>query len=126
MNLWLLIGSLAAIVAVALIVRALEPEAARLADDDEAKRWAEESLPGFVAREALVSVEGDAALVIGEDDGVALVKRHGAHFAARQLARPLSATRDGDRVEIDSREARFGRVRLTLSEGDANKLLTMM
>ncbi len=45
---------------------------------------AEDALSGFDARDALVGTDGAAALVLG-NDGIAVLKRHGAKVAARRL-----------------------------------------
>lgn len=82
---------------------------ARIPDANAARRMAEEMLPGFEARRALVAQNGNAALVAGDSVIVAL-KRHGAHFAARQLPPPLGLSPAADGVSVETGERLFGRV----------------
>ncbi len=119
----LLIGSLLAVLGLALVARLLGLGGGGI---DDAGASAEAALPGFVALEAFASQDGAAALVFGKGGEAALLKRHGAHLAARRLQRPLSAASIPDGVEIDSREHRFGRARLKLSPEQRDRLLTMM
>lgn len=126
MNPWLLLGSLGAILMVALVVRQLGLGDTRLGSAAEACRIASEQLSGFDAAEALVDSAGQAALVLSRDGRIALLKRHGAHYAARVLQRPLAAQRQDGGWRIQSGERRFGAVTLALAPEDEDKLLTMV
>ncbi len=106
----LLAGSLVAIFLITWLVRRLGlGRTVVLADAAAAKAEAEASFAGFEARSAIISSDGAAALVEGADGSIAVLKRHGAHVAARRL--PKSAiveTATGWRAETG--EARFGAV----------------
>jgi hypothetical protein len=122
-------GSLAAVLVLVWIARLLKLGESRIADAEIARRMAEEALSGFVARAALVSTNGAAALVLGTD-GIALLKRHGAKVAARRLSRPLWRRPSPEGVTIETGERMFGPVLLygVLPE-DVDRLeaqLTMM
>ena len=78
---------------------------------DAAMRVAEQALAAFVATGALVASDGAAAIVAGSGGRLALVKRHGARVAVREVT--LAAIADGaGGATIDSGERRFGRVTL--------------
>jgi hypothetical protein len=129
MNWAQLAGSLAAVLVLAWVARLLKLGESRIADGDTARRMAEEALSGFVARAALVGTNGAAALVLG-NDGIALLKRHGAKVAARRLGRPLWRRPSPEGVTIETGERMFGPVLLygVLPE-DVDRLeaqLTMM
>jgi hypothetical protein len=112
MNWALLGGSLAAVLAVAAVAWMLRLGGGAIGGPEEACRMAEEILSGFDAREALVGVDGRAALVHGRDGSAALLKQHGARIAGRRLAPPFAATPSPDGLVIDSGETSFGRVTL--------------
>ncbi|MDP5279959.1 hypothetical protein Q9Q95_13575 [Sphingomonas sp. DG1-23] len=111
MNWAQLAGSLAAVLVLAWVARLLKLGESRIADGDTARRMAEEALSGFVARAALVGTNGAAALVLG-NDGIALLKRHGAKVAARRLGRPLWRRPSPEGVTIETGERMFGPVLL--------------
>lgn len=104
-------GSVAAVLVLVLISWLLKLGESRIADAETARRMAEDALSGFVARDALVGTNGAAALVLG-NDGIALLKRHGAKVAARRLARPLWRRPSPEGVTIESGERMFGPVLL--------------
>lgn len=107
----LLLGSLAAILGLAYVSRLLKLGEGRIADADSASRIAEDALAGFVAREALVSHDGAAALVLGTDT-IAVLKRHGANVAVRRLVPPLWRRDVPEGVTIETGERMFGPVTL--------------
>lgn len=111
MNWMQLGGSVAAVLVLVLISWLLKLGESRIADAETAKTMAEDALSGFVARDALVGTNGAAALVLG-NDGIALLKRHGAKVAARRLARPLWRRPSPEGVTIESGERMFGPVLL--------------
>ncbi|MFM9827336.1 MAG: hypothetical protein ACKVOB_01165 [Sphingomonas sp.] len=104
-------GSLAAILALAGIARLLRLGDARIASPEQAMQRAEEALAGFVAARALVSGDGGAALVAGNDT-VAVLKRHGAHVAIRRLVPPLRLAPAIEGVAVETGEAMFGSITL--------------
>ncbi len=124
---WLVLsGSLIAIFAVAALVHFLRLGEAAIKDAAHAMRLAEDNLSGFEAEWAVLSADGAAAIVRGTGDDIALVKRHGAQFALRQVSRPLTVVQDGSAHMVDSGELSFGRVSLELAKQDADKLLTLV
>ena len=126
MNWALLAGSVAGVLGLAAIAWMLGLGGGTIADAEEAKRIAADSLSGFDPVEAIVSQNGAAALVEGQDGTVALLKAHGVHVAARRLARPVPIEVTPSGVRIASGERMFGDVALVLSPEDRDKLLTMV
>ena len=127
MNWAVLAGSLAAVLVMAGAAWLLGLGGAKLADADDARRTAEELLPGFTAGEARVDSTGEAAAVFGSAGDVAMVRRHGARFVARRLPRPLSVEQQGERLVVASCERRFGPVTMRLaSEDDARELTRVL
>jgi hypothetical protein len=106
-----ILGSLAAILALAWIARRLKLGESRISDAATACRMAEDALVAFTAHRALVATDGSAAVVAGST-GIALIKRHGAQVAVRRLLPPLSLAEAVEGVTIDSGERWFGRVTL--------------
>lgn len=111
---WLqLAGSLAAILILAGLAWLLKLGRAghegTVDDPESAARAAEEALAGFRAIGALVGDDRAAALVAGAHGRVAVVKRHGARLAVREVRwSQVRATFDGILVETGDR--RFGAV----------------
>lgn len=126
MNLMLLFASLAAILAVAGLVWLLQLGESRIGDADEAARIAEEQIAGFKSGPVLMSGDGEAALIEGTDGRVVILKRHGAHCAGRVLQRPLRGHRCSEGWKLETGDPRFGKVALSLTKQDEDKLLTMM
>ena len=118
MDLITILGSLGAIAVVVLIVRALRFDAKKLGEDD-AERFAEEMIAGFQAIDMVTCKGRQAALVLGQDGRVVLLKRTGGRYAARALEPPIRCERpEPDRLIIDSAERHFGRIEVTLDEAD--------
>ncbi|OYY63790.1 hypothetical protein [Sphingomonas sp. 28-62-11] len=111
MSLTQLIISLVGVLGLALIARLLRLGEGKIASEDDACRIAEEMLSGFEAQRAIVSKDGDAALV-GGNGTVAVLKRHGAKVAARRLLPPLAIRDAPEGVTIDTGERLFGSVTL--------------
>lgn len=83
-------GSLVAILVLAGLAWALRlGRDTVIADRAEAMMLAEDSLSGFSADRAWLSVEGRAAVVIGRDRSIAVLCVRGANPVARRLTRPL-------------------------------------
>ncbi len=120
----ILIGSLTAVLAVAALVHFMKLGETAIESETHAMRLAEDNLSGFTAEAAIVSQDGKAAIVRGTGNTVALVKRHGAQFAMREVKLPLILKQDGKATIVDSGEKRFGRVTLSLPKQHADKLLT--
>ena len=109
---WLeLSGSVTAVLVLAVLAWALKLGQSKIVDAATACRLAEEMLAGFVARRAIVSQDGGAALVAGNGT-IAVLKRHGAQVAARRLVPPLRVREAVEGVTIDTGERMFGPVTL--------------
>ena len=104
-------GSLVAILVLAWVARLLKLGESHIADPNTAAQMAEEILPDFEARAALVGTNGSAALVLGKGE-IAILKRHGARVAARRLSRPLWRRAAPEGVTIETGERMFGAVTL--------------
>lgn len=75
---------------------------------EEAADAVEHSLPGFVTGGAVIGADGLAALAVDKrGERVAVVKRHGAQLAVREVGwKQIAATADG--IVVDTGEKRFG------------------
>jgi hypothetical protein len=104
-------GSATAVLVLAMLAWALKLGQSKIADSQTACRLAEEMLAGFVARRAIVSQDGSAALVAGNGT-IAVLKRHGARVAARRMIPPLRVRQAIEGVTIDTGERMFGPVTL--------------
>lgn len=104
-------GSIAAILVLAGIARALRLGESRITDPEAARRFAEEILAGFDAGPALVSQDGGAAIVAGNGT-IAVLKRHGARVAARRMTAPLPIAAAIEGVTVRTGERMFGDVTL--------------
>lgn len=122
----LLLGSVAGVLALALIAWLLGLGGAAIADEAEARRAAEEAHIGFRAEDAFVSSDSRAALVRGRDGDWMLLKVHGASVAARHLPPPLAARAADDGVMVATGERMYGDVHLTLAPETRDKLLTLV
>ena len=103
--------SIIGVLGLAWTARLLRLGESRIAGPDDARRMAEVLLAGFEARRAIVSKDGNAALVAGNGT-VAVLKRHGAKVAARRLLPPLNLADIPEGVRIDTGERLFGQVTL--------------
>ncbi|MGP1351784.1 MAG: hypothetical protein ACTS1Z_00535 [Parasphingopyxis sp.] len=120
MNLTVLIGSLAAVFALAAIAWLLGMgRTPRIADTAQAERLARDAHSGFVPEGAAVSRDGKAALVAGRDGDFVLLREHGANIAARVFRRAPDARRDDGVLTVATGEKLFGDLRLDLGEADA-------
>ena len=103
--------SVTGVLGLALVARLLRLGESKIQGPDDAMRMAEALLAGFEARRAVVSKDGNAALVAGNGT-VAVLKRHGAKVAARRLLAPLRLTDIPEGVRVDTGERLFGAVTL--------------
>lgn len=110
-QLYLFLGSLGAVLALAAIAWALGLGGGEIESEAEAMRVAEDALPGFEPVRAQLGTDRKAALVHGRDGSVALLKLHGAQIAARRLA-AYAATPTSEGLLVASGERRFGSVLL--------------
>lgn len=120
MSWMVLAGSLAAVLALAGIARALKLGAGTRIDDEETvRRLARDAHSGFRPVEVALDKAGLAALARGEDGAIVLLRAHGAQFAARAFRAAPRVTIDGPRLNIASGERMFGNVTLDLGEVEA-------
>lgn len=123
MSITLLVASILGVLGLAAAARLLGLGGGTLGDP---ARIAEEALPGFMAQEAVTSVDGRSALVIGQAGDAALLKTHGVHVAARRLERPFRLELVADGVRVSSGERMFGSVTLFLPPEERDRLLTLL
>lgn len=109
MNWTLLGGSLVAVLALAGIAAWLKLGGDPL-DEAAAIDAAGDMLPGFVPEVALLGEDGEAALVRGRGERIALVKRHGAQPAVRELTRPVGLAAGDKGTIVRSGDRMFGDV----------------
>ena len=110
-------ASLLAILALAWLARRLDLGAdVRIRNEDEARLLAAEALCGFDAEDLALDRAGIGALLRDRMGRVMLLKRHGAHFAARLLDSHSHARLDRNFLTIGSGESTFGKVTLDLGD----------
>lgn len=111
MNPILFLGSLAAVLATAVVVAWLG--LGRGGRIEDPARLAEDLIADFESEEVFADAAGAAALVRGRDGSWALLRLQGLHPVVRRFpARPVLEP-DGDKVRITSGERRFGDVTIT-------------
>ena len=93
-------AAVAVLVLIALSARFGHHGTATLDDEVEAREIADTLPGGFVARSAVLSADGTAALVRDGEGRVALVAPHGAHFVAHLLWPSDSVERNGAVLRI--------------------------
>lgn len=86
----------------------------RIRDEAQARELAEEAMCGFDAVDVAIDRAGHAALLRDAGGRVLLLRRHGAHFAARLLTGHAHARLDRTLLVIGPVEKRFGKVTLDL------------
>nr|WP_202390316.1 hypothetical protein [Tsuneonella aeria] len=110
-------GSLAAIAALAFIALKLGLGGdRRIRDEEDLRELAEEALCGFDPVEVAIDRAGLAAIARDAGGRIMLLRRHGAHFAARLLSPPVRNRLDGAALVVESGERLFGPVRLDLGD----------
>ena len=109
------IGSLAAILLIYAVVRALGlGEDVRIADEAEARALSEEARCGFAPVEVALDRARIGALLRNHAGEVMLVRRHGARFAARLLTTHVGARLDQGFLTLSTDDPHFGTVTLDL------------
>lgn len=111
---WLLLGgSLVAILALSGLAWLLKlGRVERIASPEEAADAADQSLTGFDTIGAVVGADGSGALAVTDDGRVAVMKRHGARIAVREVTwHDVRSTPAG--IVVETRERRFGTVAIT-------------
>lgn len=109
--------SLAAILGLAWLARQMGLGAdVRIRGVDHARQLAGEAVCGFEVADLALDRAGIGALLRDRDGRVMLIKRHGAHFAARLLDTHADARLDRNFLTIGSGEKTFGQVTLDLGD----------
>ena len=96
-----------------------------LTRDEVEAHAAHQLLPAHVT-DTFLSTDGRAAIVASDDSRLCLIKRHGAHPAARLLNSHLKWRKDGDALVIDPDDRMFGAVRLSLAPADRDRLQALL
>lgn len=110
-------ASLAAILLLAWLARRLGlGRDVRLQGEDEARRLAQATICDFIPAELVIDRAGIGALLRDQRGRVMLLRRHGAHFAARLLDSHAFARLDRNFLTVGTGEARFGQVTLDLGD----------
>lgn len=110
-------GSLLAILALAWIASKLGLGGdTRIRDEAHLRALAEEALYGFEPVEIAIDRGGIGALARDADGRVMLLRRHGAHFAARLLDNQLHVSLDRNLLAVGTGEKRFGTITLDLGD----------
>lgn len=110
-------GSLLAILALAWVAARLKLGGdLRIRDAEHARELAEEALCGFEPVATVIDRAGYGALLRDAAGRVLLLRRHGAHFAARLLDSHAHARLDRNFLTVATADRRFGSVTLDLGE----------
>ncbi|WP_095012190.1 hypothetical protein [Tsuneonella mangrovi] len=108
-------ASLLAILALAWIAYRLHLGGdARIRNEADARRLADEAVSGFVPVDFAIDRAGYAALLRDAAGRVLLLRRHGAHFAGRLLDGHTASRLDQQFLTIGTSDKRFGSVTLDL------------
>ena len=120
MNLTVLLGSIAAVLVLAGIAWLLGlGKPPQIESEEEAAHHAREAHSGFRPADVALDAEGRAALVLGENGEVVLLRPHGAQITARVFRTPPKAVQDGALLRVATGERLFGDMALTLDETEA-------
>jgi hypothetical protein len=110
-------GSLLAVILLALVAWKMGLGGdARIRSEEDARALADEALCGFSPTAIGIDRAGSAALVRDASGRVMLIRRHGAHFAARLLDSHAHARLDRNFLTVGTAEANFGSVTLDLGD----------
>jgi len=110
-------GSLLAVILLALVAWKMGLGGdARIRSEEDARALADEALCGFSPTAIGIDRAGFAALVRDASGRVMLIRRHGAHFAARLLDSHAHARLDRNFLTVGTAEANFGSVTLDLGD----------
>ena len=109
--------SLASILGLAWLARQMGlGKDVRIRSADHARQLASEAVCGFEPIDLALDRAGIGALLRDNQGRVLLIKRHGAHFAARLLDTHADARLDRNFLTIGSGERTFGQVTLDLGD----------
>lgn len=110
-------GSLLAILALAWLAHRLGLGGdTRIADESHARALADEAVCGFEAADVVIDRAGMGALLRDARGRVLLVRRHGAHFAARLLDSYDHVRLDHGYLTLGTGDRRFGSVTFDLGQ----------
>ena len=111
-------GSLLAILALFVLARAMRlGGSVALKGEADVRTTAGEVEYGFEPVRISIARGGDAALARDANGRIMVIKRHGNRFAGRVLTGAAEVREEVDAIVIDTGEARFGKVRLSLGDG---------
>ena len=114
------LGSLAAILVLAWLARAMKLGPDRTLDDAAAaQEAAEEAVSGFTAVETALDEWGRGALLRDAAGRILLLRPHGTHFAGRILTGAATARIEKDILVVDTAEKRYGAAHLRLAQPSA-------
>lgn len=109
--------SLLAILGLAWLARRMGLGAdVRIRSSEQARQLASEAVFGFEPVDLALDRAGIGALLRDDHGRVLLIKRHGAHFAARLLDTHADARLDRNFLTVGSGERTFGQVKLDLGD----------
>lgn len=109
--------SLASILGLAWLARQMGlGKDVRIRSADHARQLASDAVCGFEPTDLALDRAGIGALLRDNQGRVLLIKRHGAHFAARLLDTHADARLDRNFLTIGSGERTFGQVTLDLGD----------
>ena len=108
-------GSLIAIFALYALARALRLGGKPVLENDESVRFAASEVEdGFEPQRIAIAKGGGAALASDAQGRIMVIKRHGNQFAGRVLTSEARVSEEVDAILVESDDARFGAVRLSL------------
>ena len=118
--------SFAIILAVTALVRGLRLGEVRLQSRAQACDWAAKNVPFFAPVDAIISEDGQGALVCDAAQQIVLIKRHGSKFAGRLLTRPLDIERKGPIWCVGSGDRQFGWVSMQFDIAGQSRLKALL
>lgn len=111
------LASLLAILVLAWIAHKLRLGGdARILGEDQARALADAALCGFDPAEMAIDRAGIGAIFRDRQGRVLLVRRHGSHFAARQITSHAGVRLDGRFLTLSTDDRQFGTITLDLGE----------
>ena len=111
------LGSLAAILALAWLVRKMKlGPPVRIENADHARELAEEQLDGYEPVEIAVDRAGYGAIMRDAAGRIMVLKPHGAHVAGRILTSHASCRLNRNQLTLGTADKRFGSITLDLGE----------
>ncbi len=113
-------GSMVAILALYGLARLLKLGGKPTLNDEAGVQSAATEVEfGFELARFSIARGGSAALAKDDGGRIMLLKRHGNRFAGRLLTSDAKVREEVDRIVINTGEARFGEVRLSLPDGSS-------